>query len=295
MALLTLDRLRLLLAVASRGTIAGAAEDVGYTASAVSQQLSALERQLGTSLLERSNRGVTLTPAGVRLSERASLILDLVDTATIEATQAGTQAAPITLRVGAFPTAISSLVVPAIALLEPLVRLTIVHIEPEQALADLAARRLDAALVDFYDMLPEPVPSGLRHVNLLTDPLHIAVRANRKMPRAVTGLATVQWVLGGIRSRLGRVSRIALRAAGLEPMVLVESEDHSVTFDAMSTLDVATVLPDLALRVAPTHVRPVPGIDLGCDRNIHLVTRDVPRPHPGFAMLENALRAIVAR
>lgn len=75
--------------------------------------------------------------------------------------------------------------------------------------------------------------------------------------------------------------------------MLVESEDHSVTFDVMSNVDVATVLPDLALRVAPAHVRSVTEIDLGCDRNIHLVTRDVPRPHPGFGMLENALRAIV--
>jgi DNA-binding transcriptional LysR family regulator len=294
MAMPTLEQLRLLLAVASRGTIASAAEDVGYTASAVSQQLSALERQLGTSLLERSNRGVTLTPAGARLSERASLILDLVQTATIEATQAGAQSVPITLRIGAFPTAISGLIVPAMALLEPLVRLAIVHIEPEQALADLAARRLDAALVDFYDMLPEPVQPGLHQVNLLTDPLHIAVRADRTAPRAVTDLACVPWVLGGTRSRLGRVSRIALRAAGLEPAVLVESDDHWVTFDVMSTLDVATVLPDLALRTVPDHVRSVIEISLGCDRNVHLVTRNVPRPHPGFAMLENTLRAIAA-
>lgn len=295
MATPTLEQLRLLLAVASRGTIAGAAEDAGYTASAVSQQLSALERQLGTSLLERSNRGVTLTPAGARLGERASLILDLVQTATIEATQAGAHSVPITLRIGAFPTAISGLIVPAIALLEPLVHLAIVHTEPQQALADLAARHLDAALVDFYDMLPEPAQPGLRQVNLLTDPLHIAVRADRTAPRAVPDLACVPWVLGGTRSRLGRASRIALRAAGLEPAVLVESDDHWVTFDVMSTVDAATVLPDLALRNAPGHVRSVTEIDLGCDRDVHLVTRNVPHPHPGFTMLEKTLRVIAAR
>lgn len=294
MAALTIERLRLLLAVSTRGTIAAAAADVGYTASAVSQQLSALERELGTTLLERSNRGVTVTPAGARLSERASVILDLVHMATIEATQAGPQAAPIALRVGAFPTAISSILLPAIALLEPLVALTVVDVEPEQALADLAARLLDAAIVDFYESVSTPSPSRLHHVTLLTDPLRIAIRSDRGRRRAPRDLVDVPWILGGTHSRLGRVTRSALRAAGVEPYVLVESDDHWMAFDVMSKLDAATVLPELALRAAPAHVSPLLHIDLGFDRQIHLVTRDVLRPHPGFAVLEQVLKTLTA-
>lgn len=286
---LTLDRLRLLLAVASRRTIAGAAEESGYTASAVSQQLSALERELGSSLLERSNRGVTLTPAGARLAERAAVILDLVQAATIEATQAGPQTAPITLRVGAFPTAISALVVPAMALIGSGVRVITVHAEPEQALTELAARRIDAALVDFYDLLPDQGRSGLRNVNLLTDPLRIVTRADRAEPREIIDLAGIEWVLGDARGRLGRVSRMALRAAGIEPAVVVESDDHWVTFDVMRSLDVAAVLPDLALRAMPDHVRTAAQIELSCNRNIQLVMRRVLHPHPGFAVLQDAL------
>ncbi len=294
MAPLTIERLRLLLAVSAHGTIAGAAEDVGYTPSAVSQQLSALERELGTTLLERSNRGVSLTPAGARLSERASVILDLTQMATIEATQAGPRAAPIALRIGAFPTAISSIVVPAIALLAPMVAVTIVDVEPEQAFADLAARHLDAAIVDYYESALTPSRAGLHHVTLVTDPLRIAIRSDRLPPQAPRDLVDMPWILGGTHSRLGHATRAALRAVGVEPHVVVESDDHWMAFDVMDKLNVATVLPDLALKAAPAHVNRLVHIDLGFDRHIRLVTRDVLRPHPGFALLEQVFRTLMA-
>lgn len=289
MAPLTLERLRLLHAVASHGTIAAAAAESGYTASAVSQQLSALERQLGTSLLERTNRGVTLTPAGTRLTERAAAILDLVQAATVEATQAGPDAPPIELRIGAFPSAISSIIVPAIPALASSVRLTIVHMEPEPALAALLARRLDAAVIDSYEGQPDPGRPGLRLAGLLTDPLRVAVSGDRPAPRALGDLADATWVLGGLHSRLGRTTRAVLRSAGITPSVLVESDDHWTTYDVMRSIDAVTMLPELALRNAPAHVVPVAGIGVRCDRHIHLVTRAVRHPHPAFAAVETAL------
>jgi molybdate transport repressor ModE-like protein len=289
MAPLTLERLRLLHSVASHGTIAAAAADSGYTASAVSQQLSALERQLGTSLLERTNRGVTVTPAGARLTERAAAILDLVQAATIEATQAGPDAPPIELRIGAFPSAISSIVLPAMSALMTALRLTIVHIEPEQALAELLARRLDAAVIDSYENQPDPGHPGLHRARLLTDPLRVAIRGDRPRPRTLGDLANASWVLGGSHSRLGRTTTAVLRTFGIAPTVLVESDDHWIIYDVMRAIDAVTILPELALRNAPAHVVPVADIDLRCDRHIHLVTRAVLHPHPAFAALETAL------
>jgi molybdate transport repressor ModE-like protein len=295
MAPLTVERLRLLHAVASHGTIAAAAAESGYTASAVSQQLSALERQLGTSLLERTNRGVNLTPAGARLTERAATILDLVQAATLEATQAGPDAPPIALRIGAFPSAISSIVLPAIPALATTVRLTVVHIEPEPALAELLARRLDAAVIDSYEGQPEPSHPGLHLAGLLTDPLRVAIRRDRPRPEALSDLAGARWVLGGSHSRLGRTTRAVLDTFGITPSVLVESDDHWITYDVMQSIDAVTVLPELALRSAPAHVAPVAGIDLRCDRHIHLVTRAVLHPHPAFAALETALLEVASR
>jgi molybdate transport repressor ModE-like protein len=76
--LLAVGRLRMLREVALRGTIAAAARACGLSASAVSQQLAALEREAGTALLERSPRGAVLTGAGQALAGRAASVLDLL-------------------------------------------------------------------------------------------------------------------------------------------------------------------------------------------------------------------------
>ena len=73
--MLDLHRLRLLREFADRGTIAATAAALGYTASAVSQQLAALERETGTALLDRAARSVELTDAGRRLAVHAEIIL----------------------------------------------------------------------------------------------------------------------------------------------------------------------------------------------------------------------------
>jgi hypothetical protein len=85
-------------------------------------------------------------------------------------------------------------------------------------------------------------------------------------------------------------ARAILAAAGFEPRVIIETDDHRVTFDVMNTVDAATILPGLALRAAPAHVRPA-ALNLHTDRRINLATRNVLRPHPAFTALENALRA----
>ena len=75
---LDVGRLRLLREVALRGSIAAAARSVGLTPSAISQQLMVLEREAGTTLLDRSPRGVVLTGAGHTLSARAGQVLDVL-------------------------------------------------------------------------------------------------------------------------------------------------------------------------------------------------------------------------
>ncbi|MEU4732878.1 LysR family transcriptional regulator, partial [Streptomyces sp. NPDC023588] len=65
--MLDVRRLRLLRELARRGTIAAVAEALAFSPSAVSQQLGVLEREAGLPLLERTGRGVRLTPAGQHL------------------------------------------------------------------------------------------------------------------------------------------------------------------------------------------------------------------------------------
>ena len=79
--MLDLHRLRLLTEFAARGSIAKTAAVLGYTPSAVSQQLAALEREAGTALLDRTARRAELTDAGRRLAAHAERILAMVEEA----------------------------------------------------------------------------------------------------------------------------------------------------------------------------------------------------------------------
>src|SRR6202522_2026248 len=79
--MLDLHRLRLLHEFAARGSIAKAAATLGYTPSAVSQQLATLEREAGLALIDRSARRAQLTDAGRRLAGHAERILAMVEEA----------------------------------------------------------------------------------------------------------------------------------------------------------------------------------------------------------------------
>jgi len=107
--------LRVLREVSERGSFTAAARALGYTQSAVSRQVAALERVAGRALFERRRDGVTLTGAGARLLPRAVRVLDELDVAARELAGAPVAAGPV--RVGAFPTAVIGLLPEALAAL----------------------------------------------------------------------------------------------------------------------------------------------------------------------------------
>jgi DNA-binding transcriptional LysR family regulator len=115
--------LRVLREVAQAGSFSAAAQSLGYTQSAVSRQVAALEAVAGRRLFDRGRHGVILTPAGSRLLPRASRVLDELDAALREA--AGEELAVGPVRLGAFATAAAGLVPKALASLpgEPKVTL----------------------------------------------------------------------------------------------------------------------------------------------------------------------------
>ncbi|CAM5566928.1 MULTISPECIES: LysR family transcriptional regulator [Streptomyces] len=99
----SLTALRVLRAVAERGTFTAAAASLGYTQSAVSRQIAALERAAGAELLERRRDGVRLTAAGRVVMRRATVVLDEIDATARELSGLPGQAG--TVRLGWFPSA----------------------------------------------------------------------------------------------------------------------------------------------------------------------------------------------
>lgn len=111
----SLTALRVFRAVAEQGTFTAAAASLGYTQSAVSRQIAAIERAAGAELLERRRDGVRLTPAGRVVLRRATVVVDEIDATARELSGLPTEAA--TVRLGWFPSAGAVLLPRALAAL----------------------------------------------------------------------------------------------------------------------------------------------------------------------------------
>src|SRR2546423_14798395 len=112
--MLAVRRMRVLREAASERSFSAAAQKLGYTQSAVSQQIAALERETGSVLIERNPRGIRLTDAGEALVRHADKILARLAEAEAELEAiAGLRGGR--LRLGSFPTAGATLMPPAIA------------------------------------------------------------------------------------------------------------------------------------------------------------------------------------
>jgi DNA-binding transcriptional LysR family regulator len=156
--MLDTHRLRLLREFAERGTISATAAALGYTPSAVSQQLAALERESGAVLLDRTARTAELTDAGRRLVEHAERILAMVEAAEADLSSAGPTGR---VTVTAFPTA-------AVAFGPALVRRVRAHpgmslllreTQREEGLRLVRSGEVDVALIaDWSGRLTRPGP-----------------------------------------------------------------------------------------------------------------------------------------
>ena len=175
--MLDVRRLRLLREFADRGSIAATAKALGYTASAVSQQLAVLEREVGTSLLDRTARSAELTDAGRRLVRHAERILRMIEFA--EAVMAEDEPAGHVV-LTAFPTAAVAF---APALAHSLrrhagVTFQLRQTRPGDGLRQVRAGEVDVALVDDWTgLLPARGGGSLRFTLLMRDPLVLVVPA----------------------------------------------------------------------------------------------------------------------
>ncbi|WP_327091642.1 LysR family transcriptional regulator [Nonomuraea sp. NBC_01738] len=166
--------------VARSGSFTAAAELLGYTQSAVSRRIAALERDAGGALFERLARGVRLTPAGTALHRHAVAVLDRLNRAGEElaAIQAGGGG---TLRVGAFATANIRLVPQAMKGFiseRPEVALRLIEGLSPQLVERLQAGALDVAVISDY---PAGLPSGGHLVPLGADELLVALPADHPL------------------------------------------------------------------------------------------------------------------
>lgn len=262
--MLDVRRLRVLREVALRGSIAGAAESLRFTPSAVSQQVAKLEAEAGVPLVERGPRSIRLTPAGWRLVEHAEVILEQLAEAEADLRELG--GSPPRLRVGANTTAAAGIVPDALArfgALEPGIEVTVTEADPLVSLARVRARELDLAIVFEYDHVPLPSDPRVELELLLEEPLRIVLPAShpaagRRVVRLLD-LAGDTWIRSTSRSSCNPFTERACRAAGFEPRVRFEFDDYTAMQNLVASGAGIAFAPDLALsRLSPgVAVRPI--------------------------------------
>lgn len=164
-------RLEVLLAVHREGGVTGAAGRLSISASAVSQQLARLEREVGVAVIERTVSGAVLTPAGRALAAGAERIEnELVElSSTLRSYADGVTG---TIRVGAFPTFINAILLPYrrdLTATTPGIDVRIAEIEEPEGMTLLRSGRLDVLCLE-RDTNPEAAPQGYTDAPVYDEP-----------------------------------------------------------------------------------------------------------------------------
>lgn len=250
-------QLRVLRAVAEHGSFSAAADALAYTQPAISQQIAALEKHAGTTLVDRGSRGVRLTDAGRALVEHAEVVIARLAAAEAELEAiAGVRGGRV--RLASFPTAGASLLPPAVALFRerhPDVELRFVEREPEDAVPMLRSAELEVAVVfefpDFHEPEVDRLYEGVELLPLIDDPMYLALPrdhpAARRSRIRLADLADDLWIQSDSCGPCGRLHQAACMAAGFEPNVSFESDDYNVVQGLIAAGVGVSLLPALAL------------------------------------------------
>jgi DNA-binding transcriptional LysR family regulator len=211
-------------AVAHRRSFSQAARELALSQPSVSQQVAALERELGTRLLDRRPGGLKLTHAGAVLLEHADAVAERLDLA-------GAQLAEIaasertTLRLGAFPTALASLVPAAVARLEG------ARVIVEEASSDALPERVGSGdlhlAVTFQDAAePRREQPGLERRDLVREMFRVVLAPAHPLAGsesvALAELAGDGWTAPSADGIIVRTCR----AAGFEPRITSITRDQ---------------------------------------------------------------------
>ncbi|MFG1912394.1 LysR family transcriptional regulator [Kribbella sp. NPDC048928] len=295
--MMDLHRLRLLREVHGRGTVHGAARALGYSPSAISQQLAVLEREAGTPLLERIGRNVRLTAAGEVLVRHATVLLEGVEAAEAELAAVAAGRVAGVVRIASFQSAFIRVVAPAIrslAATHPEIRVEAAELEVEQAAPALRLQQLDVMVGDEYDGQPRAVHADLHREHLLREQIHVVLPADHPLAggervplRELGGMSWAACQPGtGHREMHVRVCR---ELGGFEPDIRYSSDDFLILLELVRTTGAGALLPDLVVGAGAPGVAvrlPAEG-DVG--RGVFLLTRRTRTP--AVAAVADALRA----
>ena len=232
----TFEQLKTFSVVADLGTMTSAAEALGFTPGAVSQQMAALQAGLSRPIFARDGRRVTLTDAGVTLLRHARILLEAERRAATALS--GPQSEQRTVvSVGVFGSAAVSAMQPAIEHLRktsPNVAIQAMEVDVEIMPQAILGHQIDIALGLSYDDAPQPPLRGVVTEVLHHEPFLMvlppeAAELGGDNAALVDYANNHDWILPPVETHFGRACRFACAKGGIEPRV-----QHTVTDTAVS-------------------------------------------------------------
>lgn len=304
-AVLDVRKLVLLREVGARGSIAAAAEALNYTRSAVSQQLSALEAETGTELLDRGSRRACLTVAGRLLAGHTERVLADLEAAETELLAIGGRVSG-ELRVGVPFHEGPALMVPVLTRVRrehPDLRITLQGLPSGRARTAVRLGQVDLVLAVRYDQVPEPAVPGLHEEPLAVDRVRLvtAVGDGRdegpdggrgERPPVLADFADRPWILAD-GSGLRDVVLHACAAAGFVPDVVARAGDAQAVLGLVSCGWGVSLMPDLVPERPGYPVCRIALDGLRLRRHLSLVVRQGTLKRPAVAAVMAAVRTAV--
>jgi DNA-binding transcriptional LysR family regulator len=295
-------RLRTLRAVADHRTVTAAAAALYLTPSAVSQQLAALETEVGHQLLVRDGRGVRLTAAGDILLAHSNTVLAQLERAEAElAAYAGGQAGEVVAV--SFATGITTVMAPAMAALSvsaPGIRLRVRDAEGDESLTMVLDGHADLAVAVEYRGAPREDDQRLSRVPLYAEPFDAVLPRGHRLAAAgrvrVEDLADESWIGPYPGNPCHDVVMMACELAGFQPRVTHSSDDFRAVVALAGAGAGVALVPRSALRgvyLPDVVIRPLVGSP--ATRRVFAAVRRGAEEHPLIRPVLDALLTAAAR
>lgn len=308
--------LRALVAVEQQGSVVAASEAMGFSPSAVSQQIKKLEKQSGVTVLERHGRGVLLTDRGMALAEYGRRILGELE--ELQATLLADPARPSgVLRLVGFSTACRGLVGPMLRKLGAAqavavgssaagssglggsgLEIRVVAEDPREAVQRVATGEADLGVVHNWHSVPLVIPENMVHEDLCLDTADVLLNSAHPLAGRTavepSDLVDERWISTPAGAICNEALLAILAGLGRVPDIRIYDPDFS-THIAMVEQDVAVALvPRLGRPELPAGVVAVPVVNPMQQRQVGIVYRKTMTASPSIRHVVRLLQDVAA-
>ena len=297
--MIDISALRALVAVEQHGSVVAASDVMGYSPSAVSQQIKKLEKQTGVAVLERNGRGVLLTERGLALAGYGRRIMGELE--ELQATLLADPAKPSgLLRLVAFSTACRGLVGPMLGRIgrDSELEVSVLAEDPREAVHRVASGEAELAVVHNWNSVPLVIPENLVHEDLCLDQADVLVNS----AHALAGRTVVEredlldeiWVSTPAGAICNEALLQIFAGLGRVPDIRVYDPDFSTHIAMVEQAVAVALVPRLGRPPLPPGVIAVPVVNPIQQRAVGIVYRKTMTASPNIRHAVRLLREVAA-